>query len=63
MPDFLSFGTGQKFAMNEEKVLLASILRNFTVTAHQKYSELRPMGELILRPENGIWVDLKPRDA
>lgn len=54
---------GQKFAMNEEKVLLASILRNFTIKAHQKYSDLRPMGELILRPENGIWVSLQSRDA
>nr|AFK24489.1 cytochrome P450 family 4 protein [Perinereis aibuhitensis] len=54
---------GQKFAMNEEKVLLASILRNFTVKAHQKYCDLRPMGELILRPENGIWVSLQNRDV
>lgn len=55
------FVTGQRFAMMEEKVILASILRYFDVVACQKREELRPLGELILRPENGIWIKLERR--
>ncbi|KAG5285715.1 hypothetical protein AALO_G00006590 [Alosa alosa] len=52
---------GQRFALMEEKVILASILRYFDVVACQSREELRPMGELILRPENGIWIRLERR--
>uniref|UniRef100_A0AAV2LF52 Cytochrome P-450AROM n=1 Tax=Knipowitschia caucasica TaxID=637954 RepID=A0AAV2LF52_KNICA len=54
---------GQRFAMMEEKVVLASILRNFTVEACQKRHELHPVGELILRPEKGIWIKLEKRTS
>ncbi|XP_028304023.1 cytochrome P450 4V8 [Gouania willdenowi] len=50
---------GQRFAMMEEKVVLASILRNFTVESCQTREELIPVGDLILRPENGIWIKLE----
>lgn len=43
----------------EEKVILSSVLRNFTVEACQNREELRPVGELILRPEKGIWIKLE----
>lgn len=52
---------GQRFALMEEKVILASILRKFNVEACQKREELRPVGELILRPEKGIWIKLEKR--
>ncbi|KAJ8335908.1 hypothetical protein SKAU_G00392500 [Synaphobranchus kaupii] len=52
---------GQRFAIMEEKVVLASILRNFSVEATQKREELHPVGELILRPEKGIWIKLENR--
>ncbi|XP_055771905.1 cytochrome P450 4V2-like [Salvelinus fontinalis] len=52
---------GQRFAMMEEKVILASILRYFNVEACQKREDLRPLGELILRPEKGIWIKLEKR--
>ncbi|XP_008280300.1 cytochrome P450 4V8 [Stegastes partitus] len=52
---------GQRFAVMEEKVILASILRNFNVEACQTREELRPVGELILRPEKGIWIKLEKR--
>ncbi|XP_041641434.1 cytochrome P450 4V2 [Cheilinus undulatus] len=52
---------GQKFALMEEKVILASILRNFNVEACQTREELRPVGELILRPERGILIKLERR--
>ena len=56
---FLS--TGQKFAMLEEKVILSSIFRNFTVKSMQEREDLNPVAELILRPEKGIVVQLTPR--
>ncbi|TKS68448.1 Cytochrome P450 4V2 [Collichthys lucidus] len=52
---------GQRFAMMEEKVVLSTILRNFNVEACQTREELRPLGELILRPEKGIWIKLEKR--
>lgn len=45
----------------EEKVILASILRKFNVEACQKREDLQPLGELILRPEKGIWIKLEKR--
>lgn len=56
-----SFSSGQRFALMEEKVVLACILRKFNVEACQKREELRPAGELILRPEKGIWIKLEKR--
>lgn len=47
--------------MMEEKVVLASVLRNFSVEACQEREELHPVGELILRPEKGIRVKLEKR--
>ncbi|XP_041838200.1 cytochrome P450 4V2 [Melanotaenia boesemani] len=52
---------GQRFAQMEEKVILASILRNFTVEACQKREDIRPVGELILRSEEGITIKLEKR--
>ncbi|NXG80909.1 CP4V2 protein, partial [Baryphthengus martii] len=52
---------GQRFAQMEEKVLLAYILRRFWVESCQKPEELGIAGELILRPNNGIWIKLKRR--
>ncbi|XP_040893260.1 cytochrome P450 4V2 [Toxotes jaculatrix] len=52
---------GQRFALMEEKVVLAYIMRNFNVEACQTREELRPVGELILRPEKGIWIKLEKR--
>jgi cytochrome P450 family 4 subfamily V len=52
---------GQKFAMIEEKVLLANILRRFNMKSTQKTEDLKPMGEIILRPQKGIFVELSRR--
>ena len=53
--------SGQKFALMEEKVVLASIFRKFHVTAVDKREELQLLGELILRPRDGIRVHLTPK--
>lgn len=45
----------------EEKVVLAAILRNFNIEACQEREDLRPVGQLILRPENGIRIKLEKR--
>ncbi|XP_043545714.1 cytochrome P450 4V2-like isoform X2 [Chiloscyllium plagiosum] len=52
---------GQKFALMEEKVILSSILRRFHVEAQQSREELHMVGELILRPQSGIWIELHHR--
>lgn len=54
---------GQRFAQMEEKTILATILRNFWVETTQKFEELGPVAELILRPNKGIWIQLKRRHA
>lgn len=53
--------SGQRFALMEEKVVLSSILRKFNVEACQDREDLRPVGELILRPEKGIEIKLEKR--
>ncbi|NP_001072667.1 cytochrome P450 family 4 subfamily V member 2, gene 2 [Xenopus tropicalis] len=54
---------GQRFALMEEKVVLSSILRNYWVEASQKREELCLLGELILRPQDGMWIKLKNRET
>lgn len=53
--------TGQRFALMEEKVVLSIILRHFWVETTQKRDELGLVGELILRPNRGIWIQMKRR--
>ncbi|XP_034628412.1 cytochrome P450 4V2 [Trachemys scripta elegans] len=52
---------GQRFAQMEEKAVLAIILRRFWVETSQKREELGLVSELILRPNKGIWIQLKRR--
>ncbi|XP_061575056.1 cytochrome P450 4V2-like [Cololabis saira] len=52
---------GQRFAQMEEKVVLASVLRKFNVKACQRREDLCPVGELILRPQRGIQIELEKR--
>ncbi|KAK8738037.1 hypothetical protein OTU49_004365, partial [Cherax quadricarinatus] len=52
---------GQKFALMEEKILLSNILRKFRVESVTRREDLRILGELILRPENGNTLKLTPR--
>ncbi|XP_008336093.1 cytochrome P450 4V2-like [Cynoglossus semilaevis] len=54
---------GQRFALMEEKVVLSSILRKFTIQSLQTREELQPIGELILRPEKGILIKLERRET
>ncbi|KAI9560160.1 hypothetical protein GHT06_014171 [Daphnia sinensis] len=54
---------GQKFAMMEEKVILASVLRRFHVKALDKPADLHVVTELILRPLDAIRVRLTRRTS
>jgi len=48
--------------MMEEKVILASIFRQFHVKAMDKPEDLTLLSELILRPRDGIRLRLSTRD-
>ena len=53
--------TGQKFALMEEKVVLSTVLRNFHIESLDKRDDLVVLGQLILRPRDGIRLRLTPR--
>jgi len=52
---------GQKFAMMEEKVMLATIFRNFNVEAAEKREDIALLAELIMRPRDGLHIKISPR--
>ncbi|XP_018493906.1 cytochrome P450 4V2 [Galendromus occidentalis] len=52
---------GQKFANQEDKILLAHIVKNFTLHTDQASDDLRLSFDLILRPLNGISIRCQPR--
>ncbi|XP_063614827.1 uncharacterized protein LOC134787925 [Penaeus indicus] len=54
---------GQKFAQMEERIVLSNVLRHFRVESTIRREDLRILGELILRPENGNPLRLFPRKA
>jgi cytochrome P450 len=54
---------GRMFALNEEKVLVATIAKQFTIAALHNLDEVQPSPEIILRPKSGVWVKLWRRDA
>ncbi|XP_049837550.1 cytochrome P450 4C1-like isoform X2 [Schistocerca gregaria] len=52
---------GQKFAILEEKAVLSYVLRNFRVETVDRLEDLQLIGELVLRPMNGVNLRLLPR--
>ena len=58
---FLGYYTGQKFAMMEEKIILASVLRRFHIKSLDKPGDISILTELILRPRDGIRLHLTPK--
>ncbi|CAH0717323.1 unnamed protein product, partial [Brenthis ino] len=53
---------GQKFAMMEMKVTIASIIKNFVVLPSKFEEEPLLCAELILRPRDEVTLRLKPRE-
>lgn len=60
-PFFHLFFQGQRFAVLEEKLVLAHVLRNFSLESTQTFEDVRPCAELITRPRDGINVSLAKR--
>lgn len=59
---FLFFaGIGQKFATLEEKSIISAVIRNYKIEAVDRREDLTLLGELILRPKNGLRVNITPR--
>ena len=48
--------------MNEEKVVLAHILRNFEISLDETKPAVEMNFQVILRPKNGLFLKLKPRE-
>ncbi|XP_014250199.1 cytochrome P450 4c3 isoform X2 [Cimex lectularius] len=53
---------GQKFAILEEKVVVSTVLRKYRVKAVDRRENLVLLGELVLRPKNGLYIAISPRD-
>lgn len=52
---------GQKFALMEEKVILAQVFRSLVLTPTQTREELKVKMELVLKPDKGIFMEVKSR--
>jgi cytochrome P450 len=52
---------GQKFALMEEKVLISSVFRNFQVKSMESREDVKLLAELILRPKDGLKIQLKSK--
>ncbi|KAI8044012.1 hypothetical protein M5D96_000160 [Drosophila gunungcola] len=53
---------GQKFAILEEKAVISTVLRKYKIEAVDRREDLTLLGELILRPKDGLRVKITPRD-
>lgn len=53
---------GQKFAILEEKAVISTVLRRFKIESVDRREDLTLLGELILRPKDGLRVRITARD-
>jgi cytochrome P450 family 4 subfamily V len=58
---YVFIAAGQKFAMFELKVVMSFILRNYKIKSHLSLEEVRPVGDLILRPQYGLRTTITRR--
>ncbi|KAG5672382.1 hypothetical protein PVAND_002514 [Polypedilum vanderplanki] len=52
---------GQKFAILEEKAIISSVLRKYQIEAVDRRENLTLLGELILRPKDGLAIKITKR--
>lgn len=52
---------GQRFAMSEEKIVLANILRRFKIKSIDQRDQVELVAEVVLRPRNGLRIKFLPR--
>ncbi|XP_044745743.1 cytochrome P450 4C1-like [Coccinella septempunctata] len=53
---------GQKFAIRNTKTMLTAILRKYKVKSKLKPEEMKFYGDIILKPQEGIFISLEPRN-
>ncbi|XP_035776557.1 cytochrome P450 4c3-like [Anopheles albimanus] len=53
---------GQKFALLEEKSIISAVLRKYRIEAVDRRENLTLLGELILRPKNGLRIRISRRN-
>jgi cytochrome P450 len=53
---------GQKFAVMEEKVVVAIVLRHFKLTTSLQPNQLKLVSEMVLRNEGGLPIKLALRN-
>ncbi|CAN7949554.1 unnamed protein product, partial [Ixodes hexagonus] len=54
---------GQKFAMSEEKIVIANILRRYKLQSLFHRDQVGIVAEMVLRPKNGIRIRFTPRTS
>jgi cytochrome P450 len=65
---YLPFGGGPRicignnFAMVEAQIILAAIAQRYRLLVAPNHV-VQPIGLLMLRPKNGVWVTLEPRST
>jgi cytochrome P450 family 4 len=52
---------GQRFAMTEEKIILANIFRNFSIKSLDQRDQVQASAELVIRPKNPIRIKFELR--
>lgn len=60
---FLNFISGQKFAILEEKMVISHVLRSYKLESIDRREDLTILGELVLRPKNGLKIKITPREV
>ncbi|KAL7646994.1 UNVERIFIED_CONTAM: hypothetical protein RMT77_002251 [Armadillidium vulgare] len=53
---------GQKFGLLEEKVILSTFLRKYRVESLEKFEDLKLTADLVLRPDEKMFVKIFPRN-
>ncbi|XP_055525089.1 cytochrome P450 4c3-like [Wyeomyia smithii] len=53
---------GQKFAVLEEKSIISAVLRKYRIEAIDRREDLTLLGELILRPKDGLRIRIRRRE-
>lgn len=52
---------GQRFALAEEKIVIANILRRFSIKSLDQRDQVALAAELVLRPRSGLRIQFMPR--
>jgi cytochrome P450 len=52
---------GQRYAINEEKIVIANLLRNFTITSVDQRDKMVAAVEIVIRPKTPIRMVFQSR--